>query len=241
MAIDKVSKKKQTTPGDVTRGESQKGPKKFYPLIKDVKFIEAVDYIIERNRAAGIKPKTDSGLAKIVYPPNRSIISAVRSKTKHIPETAVVNLGLMFSIDFNFFWREDAPMVYTDDKEDYSGTYTVGTNKFSITEEEPKTKFDADKKILDITFLETENAINALLSDVPSAAIQDCLKPLSKIQIKARQIQNHLTEELAQKKEELEKIADEFEQQLKEEKLKTEELRKELIRLGKSERKYLEK
>lgn len=243
MAKDKENQKKQSTAvdGNSDNLDNPKKAKKFYPFKKDIKFLEAVDHIIERNLRARIKPRTDSALAKIIYPPNRSIISAVRSSTKHIPETALVNLALMFSIDFNFFWRDDAPLIYSSDKEDYSDTYTVGTNKFSITEEEPRTRFEADKKILDIHFLDAENAINSLPAEVPAVSIQACLKPLSNIQIKARQIQEQLAEEVAQKKKELEELSASFEQQLEEERRKTKKMEKELVKLRKSERGYLEK
>ena len=46
----------------------------------DLKFVKAVDEVIAVNSELGIKPSNDSSIGKEVYPTNRSIVSAVRSR-----------------------------------------------------------------------------------------------------------------------------------------------------------------
>ena len=41
----------------------------------DLKFIEAIDEVLEKNDELGLKPSNDSSLGKLIYPSNRSIIS----------------------------------------------------------------------------------------------------------------------------------------------------------------------
>ncbi len=78
----------------------------------DSKFVLAVDEIIACNKELGVKPNNDNSIGKIIYPSNRGIISSVRSKSKHIPHLAVINLSKHFNVDMNYFYSENAPLKY---------------------------------------------------------------------------------------------------------------------------------
>ena len=78
----------------------------------DIKFIQAVDKIIELNKEIGIKPNNDSSIGKLIYPSNRSIISSVRGRSKHIPHMALINLSKQFNLDMNFFYQDECELKY---------------------------------------------------------------------------------------------------------------------------------
>ena len=84
---------------------------KIYDKI-DERFIEAVDKIIEVNKKMGIEPKNESNLNKTIYTSNRSIISAVRGKSKHIPHLALLNLAKHFNLDMNYFYYDGLELNY---------------------------------------------------------------------------------------------------------------------------------
>ncbi|TGV03582.1 hypothetical protein [Flavivirga rizhaonensis] len=78
----------------------------------DKKFIQAVDKIVGINKEIGIKPSNDSSIGKLIYPSNRSIISSVRGKSKHIPHTALINLAKEFNLDMNYFYYDGLELNY---------------------------------------------------------------------------------------------------------------------------------
>ena len=78
----------------------------------DSKFISAVDELIAINTELGIKPANDSAIGKAVYPNNRSIISAVRGKSKHIPHLALINFAKEFDVNMNYFYGDDESLNY---------------------------------------------------------------------------------------------------------------------------------
>ena len=78
----------------------------------DKKFIEAIDIILAYHIENNIKPTNDSAIAKLIYPPNRNIISSVRGGHKHIPHLAIINMAKVFDVDMNYFYKEDIPFEY---------------------------------------------------------------------------------------------------------------------------------
>lgn len=78
----------------------------------DLKFIGALDKIIERNTSLGVKPSNDSSIGKLIYPTNRSIISSVRSRSKHIPHMALINFAKVFNVDMNYFYHSECEFKF---------------------------------------------------------------------------------------------------------------------------------
>lgn len=70
----------------------------------DMKFIDAINIVLKKNSDLGIRPSNDSSLGKMIYPSNRSIISSVRSRSKHIPHLALINFAKRFNVDMNYFY-----------------------------------------------------------------------------------------------------------------------------------------
>jgi hypothetical protein len=78
----------------------------------DLKFVSALDEVIAVNTELGIKPNNDSSIGSIIYPSNRSIISSVRSRAKHIPHLALMNFAKEFKVDMNYFYTEEHLLNY---------------------------------------------------------------------------------------------------------------------------------
>lgn len=100
MNTDKVEIKREYFENEIDRMRNKEEYNKI-----DMRFIEAADIIISQNEEMGIKPDNDSSLGKLIYPSNRSIISAVRSRNKHIPHLALINFAKEFNVDMNFFYN----------------------------------------------------------------------------------------------------------------------------------------
>ncbi|MHA7058427.1 hypothetical protein ACWGOQ_0014490 [Aquimarina sp. M1] len=101
----------------------------------DLKFIEAIDTVLEKNDELGIKPSNDSSLGKLIYPSNRSIISSVRSRAKHIPHLALINFAKLFDVDMNYFYSDRTlnyiPRVRTSDNRIDNSIKVTGDGSFA--------------------------------------------------------------------------------------------------------------
>ena len=77
----------------------------------DLKFLEAVDYVIEKNKTANVKPDTDNAISKTVFG-NRSIIGKVRASHRGITLAQLHIFATYFHLDFNYFFRDTQAIEY---------------------------------------------------------------------------------------------------------------------------------
>lgn len=158
----------------------------------DSKFVLAVDEILACNKELGIKPNNDSAIGKIVYPTNRGIISSVRSKTKHIPHLAIINLSKYFNVDMNYFYKEDESLKYSppviknivvngDSIQTHGNNSTINYatkegNLYGIQ------SADAESKNTVIETIEVNTMINHFISKINDDQVAQFLKIISKLQ-----------------------------------------------------------
>lgn len=78
----------------------------------DKKFISALDQVKLAAKELGIKPNSDSGICKLIYPSSRSVISTVRSGKNHIPHVALINFAKLYNVNMNYFYFDDVPFTF---------------------------------------------------------------------------------------------------------------------------------
>ncbi len=89
-----------------------------YPLMnidkkyKNKKFLEAIDLLQEADEKEGDGKLTDPFLSKLIYESDPYIIRRIRDGKRSTPDIAIINLCFKFNLDFNFFYREGAPLYY---------------------------------------------------------------------------------------------------------------------------------
>ncbi len=180
----------------------------------DIKFVQAVDEVIAVNLELGIKPNNDSSLGKIVYPTNRSIVSAVRSRSKHIPHLALINFAKQFNVDMNYFYT-DSPLQYqpptiTNISVKGNGIHSTGNNTTNISAGKGKIKgintAEAGSKNTLVEVVEVNTMINNFISQMDTERVQQFLTIISQIQAENKSTAQKLERILIEKSEEIKEM-----------------------------------
>jgi len=155
----------------------------------DSKFIAALDEVIAVNTELGIKPNNDSGVGKLIYPPNRSIISSVRSKSKHVPHLALMNFAKEFQVDMNYFYISDHPLNYlppTIKNIVVKGNNVNGDHNTSLYAKKGDIKgiktAEAGSKNTLVDLVEVNTMINNFISEMDKERITQFMTIISQIQ-----------------------------------------------------------
>jgi hypothetical protein len=189
----------------------------------DVKFVQAVDEVITVNTELGIKPNNDSSLGKIVYPTNRSIISSVRGRSKHIPHLALINFAKEFNVDMNYFYNDRAklqyqPPVITNITVKGNGIHSTGNNTTNINAGKGKitgiNTAEAGSKNTLVEVVEVNTMINNFISQIDTERVQQFLTIISKIQVESKLSSEKLERILIEKSEEIKEMRISFKEEI---------------------------
>ena len=189
----------------------------------DEKFVKAVDEVIAVNTELGIKPSRDSAIGRLVYPSNRSIISAVRSRSKHIPHIALINFAKQFNVDMNYFYNENFTLQYqpptiTNVSVKGNGIHSTGNNTTNIHAGKGKIKgihtAESGSKNTLVEVVEVNTMINNFISQIDTDRVQQFLTIISKIQIENKASAKKLEKMLQEKSVELKEIRNAFKEEM---------------------------
>jgi len=189
----------------------------------DVKFIQAVDEVIAINTELGIKPANDSAIGKAVYPNNRSIVSAVRGRNKHIPHIALINFAKEFNVDMNYFYSEDNPLHYkpntimnitvSGNGINSSGAHTTNIHAGKGEIKGINTAQPGSKNTL-VEVVEVNTMINNFISQMDKDRIEKFLEIISSVQVESRQAGLKFERLLESKSKEMQEMRLYFEKKL---------------------------
>lgn len=155
----------------------------------DLKFINALDEVIAVNTELGIKPNNDSSVGKLIYPPNRSIISSIRSKSKHVPHLALMNFAKEFKVDMNYFYMSDHPLNYSPPPIKnliVNGNSVTGDHNTSLYAKKGDIKgiktAESGSKNTIVDLVEVDTMINNFISEMDKDRITQFITIISQIQ-----------------------------------------------------------
>ena len=181
----------------------------------DTKFVQAVDEVIAKNKELGIKPNNDSSLGRVVYPTNRSIISSVRARAKHIPHLALINFAKEFNVDMNYFYGDNAklqyqPPVITNVTVKGNSIHSTGNNTTNINAGDGKidsiNTAEARSKNTLVEAVEMNTMINDFISNMDVERVPQFLTIISQIQAKNKSTSQKLERILIEKAEEVKEL-----------------------------------
>ena len=190
----------------------------------DEKFVKAVDEVIAVNSELGIKPIRDSAIGKLIYPSNRSIISSVRGRSKHIPHVAIINFAKQFNVDMNYFYNDESTLQYqpptiTNISVKGNGISSTGTNTTNIHAGKGRIKginnAEAGSKNTLVEVVEVNTMINNFISQIDTERVQQFLTIISKIQVENKASAKKLEKMLQEKSIELKEIRNSFKEEMK--------------------------
>ncbi|MEM9847415.1 MAG: hypothetical protein AAF847_05965 [Bacteroidota bacterium] len=108
-------------------------PKKYQLQQKDIRFLKAVDQILEYNKITFRLKESDASLSKRVFNKG-NIIAKIRASQRGVSQTQLEQFATFFNINYNYFYRDDAELYYkasqketktyppiTESKGNYSG------------------------------------------------------------------------------------------------------------------------
>lgn len=196
------------------------------PLYEEInsKFVKAVDEVITVNSELGIKPNNDSAIGNLIYPSNRSIISSVRSKSKHIPHLAIINFAKHFNVDMNYFYN-GTPLQYqppsiTNITVKKNGISSTGNNATNIHAGNGKIKginnAEAGSKNTLVEVVEVNTMINNFISQIDGERVKQFLTIISKIQVESKSSSKKLERILIEKSEEIKEMRISFKEEMAE-------------------------
>ncbi len=189
----------------------------------DIKFIQAVDEVITINTELGIKPTNDSAIGKAVYPNNRSIVSAVRGRSKHIPHIALINFAKEFNVDMNYFYSEGNPLSYKpntimnitvsgngiNSSGDYSTNIHAGKGEIKgINTAQPGSKNTL------VGVIEVNTMINNFISQIDREKAEKFLEIIASVQIESKKATLKFEKLLESKSIEMKEMRQYFEKKL---------------------------
>ncbi|WP_339625395.1 hypothetical protein [uncultured Winogradskyella sp.] len=155
----------------------------------DLKFVSALDEVIAVNTELGIKPNNDSSIGRVIYPSNRSIISSVRSRAKHIPHLALMNFAKEFKVDMNYFYTEEHLLNYKPPAiknivvkgNNISGDYNTSIHAKKGNIKGINTAESGSKNTL-VDLVEVNTMINNFISEMDKERITQFMTIISQIQ-----------------------------------------------------------
>lgn len=189
----------------------------------DEKFVKAVDEVIAANTELGIKPSRDSAIGRLVYPSNRSIISAVRSRSKHIPHIALINFSKHFNVDMNYFYNENFTLQYqpptiTNISVKGNSIHSSGAHTSNIHAGKGKikgvNKAEAGSQNTLLEVVEVNSMINNFIAQIDTERVHQFLNIVSKIQTEPKASIRRLEKMLQKKSEELKDLRNAFKEEL---------------------------
>ena len=89
--------------------KEQMGAKKYVLKPKDIRFLKAVDYIIENHKELLCGAKNESLLSVAVFG-KRNVIAKIRASQRGVSQSQIEQLATRFNLDYNYFYRDDAPL-----------------------------------------------------------------------------------------------------------------------------------
>lgn len=95
--------------GKKPRQSSNKGRYELSAI--DLRFLKVVDTVIEKNRNANMKLNSDNSISKTVFG-DRNIISKVRASQRGISMSQLEKFAIYFNLDFNCFFRDTDNIQY---------------------------------------------------------------------------------------------------------------------------------
>lgn len=183
----------------------------------DQKFVTALDQVIAVNTELGIKPNNDSSIGQIIYPSNRSIISSVRSKSKHIPHLALMNFANEFSVDMNYFYSEEHLLNYippTIKNVVVKGNNITGNHNTTIHAGKGQIKgintAESGSKNTLVDTVEVNTMINNFISEMDRERITQFMSIVTQIQSDSRSSLKRMEEQFREKCKEVKAIRQSF-------------------------------
>lgn len=82
--------------------------KKYTPKPKDLRFLQAVDFIIAENKKLLGGVDNDSLISSAVFE-KRNVISKIRSHQRGVSQEQIERFATHFELDYNFFYRDNIP------------------------------------------------------------------------------------------------------------------------------------
>lgn len=86
----------------------------------DIRFLRAVDILLDANKKEGKDPGNASTLSMMLAN-NRNTISKIRSGLRQVTFNQLVKFASMFNIDYNYFFRDDVNSIFYKAKSGSSG------------------------------------------------------------------------------------------------------------------------
>lgn len=237
-----MAKKQTSKTGNQSRKQRQ------YELsATDLRFLKTVDVVIEKNRKANIKPDSDNSISSTVFG-DRNIIGKVRASQRGISMLQLEKFAIYFHLDFNCFFRDTATIEY--DPQDVSGQVvakgrgiaSTGKNAI-ITQVKGDHNGDVIGKIkgnvykgskIGQVIQKAEKIINNKFDDESKELCEDILSSI-------RTESENLELTIIQKNEDIKKMADLYETQIRAEAQKRKKAEQERDEAREGERKILKK
>ena len=218
----------------------------------DLKFIDAIDEVLQKNDQLGIKPSNDSSLGKLIYPSNRSIISSVRSRAKHIPHLALINFAKMFDVDMNYFYSNRTlnyiPRVRTTDnridnsvKDTGEGSFVTHAGSGTIRDVKNVAKEIINDNRTTHSNPSAETIINNFIQKIDEHCIPDFYSILNAIRDETGGTIEELKHHLKKKSKKLDKLNEKHHKELKAVNLKLTEACERMIEAQENEKQTMMK
>ncbi len=77
----------------------------------DIRFLKAVDILLEKNRQEGKLPTNYSALSELLSS-DRNAISKIRSGVRHVSFPQLVKFATRFTLDYNYFFRDHVEDIF---------------------------------------------------------------------------------------------------------------------------------
>lgn len=96
----------------VLKESKQKKKKKGRNLSPvDIRFLKAVDLLLEKNKQQGKLPTNYSALSELLSS-DRNTISKIRSGVRHVSFPQLVKFATLFTLDYNYFFRDHVVDIF---------------------------------------------------------------------------------------------------------------------------------
>ena len=78
-----------------------------------LRFLAIIEEIKSTNKLLKVEPKTNNGIAELVYPADKTIFSKLKNgKRKKVPFDALINLAKHFIVDMNYLFYDGFEINY---------------------------------------------------------------------------------------------------------------------------------
>ncbi|MDH5381965.1 MAG: hypothetical protein OEW75_14000 [Cyclobacteriaceae bacterium] len=98
----------------------------------DLRFLKAMDIVIEKHRKGNIKPDSDNSISKTVFG-DRNIVGKVRASQRGVSMAHLEKFAIYFGLDFNCFFRDTETIEY--DPQDMGGKVAARSKGIASTGE----------------------------------------------------------------------------------------------------------